>query len=96
MKARAARLPKRLRITLSGSTEVKVQMSCMGACGVQWPFRRTLVALLVTDQTMRSVDVLVAGGGLAGLAATLGLRSRGIDAHVFGEYGCGVSVALCF
>jgi CHASE1-domain containing sensor protein len=34
---------------------------------------------------MRSVDVLVAGGGLAGLAVAVGLRFRGIDAHVFGE-----------
>jgi 2-polyprenyl-6-methoxyphenol hydroxylase-like FAD-dependent oxidoreductase len=34
---------------------------------------------------MRSVDVLVAGGGLAGLAVAVGLRFRGIDAHVFGK-----------
>jgi 2-polyprenyl-6-methoxyphenol hydroxylase-like FAD-dependent oxidoreductase len=29
--------------------------------------------------------VAVAGGGLAGLAVAVGLRCRGVDAHVFGE-----------
>jgi 2-polyprenyl-6-methoxyphenol hydroxylase-like FAD-dependent oxidoreductase len=35
--------------------------------------------------TMRDVDVAVVGGGLGGLAITVGLRNRGFRAHVYGK-----------
>jgi 2-polyprenyl-6-methoxyphenol hydroxylase-like FAD-dependent oxidoreductase len=34
---------------------------------------------------MRTVDVAVVGGGLGGLAITVGLRNRGFRAHVYGK-----------
>merc|ERR1712224_896246 len=48
-----------------------------------------------------SVDVLIAGGGLGGLATCIGLRNRGIDAHVIeaspkllrGSTGTGIMIS---